>query len=62
MTRAVARHSARCKGQISAEAAASRILDPAAKRSAEIDVGATALLRLITRSSPTLGERTMIGR
>jgi hypothetical protein len=62
VTRAVSRHSGRCKGQISAEAAASRILDRAATRSAEIDVGATELLRSITRSSPTPGERITIGR
>ena len=38
------------------------ILDGVAKRRAEIDVGATALLRLIMRLSPSLGERIMIGR
>ena len=38
------------------------ILDGVAKRRAEIDVGATALLRLIMRLSPSLGEPIMIGR
>lgn len=52
----------RGKGKLSAEAVASRILDGVARGSAEIDVGATALLRLILRLSPTLGERIMIGR
>jgi hypothetical protein len=33
-----------------------------AKGRAAIDVGATALLRLILRLSPGLGERIMIGR
>lgn len=37
-------------------------LDGVAKGRAEIDVGATALLRLILRLSPALGERIMIGR
>lgn len=52
----------RGKGKISAETAAARILDGVAKGRAEIDVGATALLRLILRLSPALGERIMIGR
>jgi len=52
----------RGKGKISAAAAAEQILDGVAKGRAEIDVGATALLRLILRLSPTLGERIMIGR
>lgn len=52
----------RGKGKISAAAAASQILDGVAKGRAEIDVGATALLRLILRLSPALGERIMIGR
>jgi hypothetical protein len=38
------------------------ILDGVAKRRAEIDVGATALLRLIKQLSPSLGEPIMIGR
>lgn len=38
------------------------IFDGVAKRRAEIDVGATALLRLIMRLSPSLGEPIMIGR
>jgi uncharacterized oxidoreductase len=52
----------RGKGKISATAAASQILHGIAKGHAEIDVGATALLRLILRLSPALGERIMIGR
>lgn len=52
----------RGKGKISATAAASQILKGIAKGHAEIDVGATALLRLILRLSPALGERIMIGR
>ena len=52
----------RGKGKISAETAASQILNGIAKGSAEIDVGATALLRWILRLSPALGERIMIGR
>ena len=52
----------RGKGKISAKAAATQILNGVAKGSAEIDVGATALLRFILRLSPSLGERIMIGR
>ena len=52
----------RGKGKISAAAAASQILTGVAKGRAEIDVGATALLRFILRLSPALGERIMIGR
>lgn len=52
----------RGKGKISAEAAATQILEGVVKRRPEIDVGATALLRFILRLSPTLGERIMIGR
>jgi uncharacterized oxidoreductase len=52
----------RGKGKISEAAAASQILDGVAKGRAAIDVGATALLRLILRLSPGLGERIMIGR
>jgi uncharacterized oxidoreductase len=52
----------RGKGKISAETAAFQILKGIAKGSAEIDVGATALLRWILRLSPALGERIMIGR
>jgi uncharacterized oxidoreductase len=52
----------RGKGKISAKAAATQILNGVAKGSAEIDVGATALLRFILRLSPTLGERIMIRR
>lgn len=52
----------RGKGKISAAAAASQILAGVAKGQAEIDVGATALLRFILRCSPALGERIMIGR
>lgn len=52
----------RGKGKISAAAAAAQILNGVAKGQAEIDVGATALLRFILRLSPTLGERIMIGR
>jgi len=52
----------RGKGKISAEAAASQILNGVIQGRAEIDVGATALLRLILRLSPALGERIMIGR
>ena len=52
----------RGKGKISAAAAASQILDGVTKGRAEIDVGATALLRLILRLSPALGGRIMIGR
>jgi uncharacterized oxidoreductase len=52
----------RGKGKISAETAASQILFGIAKGRAEIDVGATALLRCILRLSPALGERIMIGR
>lgn len=52
----------RGKGKISATAAASQIIKGIAKGHAEIDVGATALLRLILRLSPALGERIMIGR
>lgn len=52
----------RGKGKISAAAAASQILAGVAKGQAEIDVGATALLRFIWRCSPALGERIMIGR
>jgi uncharacterized oxidoreductase len=52
----------RGKGRISEAAAASQILDGVAKGRAAIDVGATALLRLILRLSPALGERIMIGR
>ena len=51
----------RGKGKISA-AAASQILTGVAKGRAEIDVGATALLRFLLRLSPALGERIMIGR
>jgi uncharacterized oxidoreductase len=52
----------RGKGKISAETAASQILNGIAEGRAEIDVGATALLRWILRLSPALGERIMIGR
>lgn len=52
----------RGKGKISASTAARQILDGIAKGRAEIDVGATALLRFILRLSPKLGERIMIGR
>ena len=52
----------RGKGKISAAAAASQILDGVTKGRAEIDVGATALVRLILRLSPALGERIMNGR
>lgn len=52
----------RGKGKISASTAASQILGGIAKGQAEIDVGATALLRLILRLSPALGERIMIKR
>ena len=52
----------RGKGKISAATAASQILTGVAKGRAEIDVGATALLRFILRLSPALGERIMIGR
>jgi uncharacterized oxidoreductase len=52
----------RGKGKISAESAAAQILDGVAQGRAEINVGATALLRLILRFSPSLGERIMIGR
>jgi uncharacterized oxidoreductase len=52
----------RGKGKISAVNAASQIINGIAKGHAEIDVGATALLRLVLRLSPALGERIMIGR
>ena len=52
----------RGKGKISATTAATQILDGVVKGHAEIDVGATALLRFILRLSPTLGERIMINR
>ena len=52
----------RGNGKISATAAASQILNWISKGHAEIDVGATTLLRLILRLSPALGERIMIGR
>ena len=52
----------RGKGKISAQAAAAQILHGVAKGRTEIDVGATQLLRLVLRLSPTLGERIMIGR
>lgn len=52
----------RGKGKISAATAAAQILEGMAQGRAEIDVGATALLRLILRLSPALGERIMIGR
>jgi uncharacterized oxidoreductase len=49
-------------GRIPASAAAAQILEGVARGRSEIDVGATALLRLILRLSPSLGERIMIGR
>lgn len=52
----------RGKGKISAADAASQILAGVANGRAEIDVGATWLLRFILRLSPALGERIMIGR
>jgi len=52
----------RGKGKIGAETAASQILNGIAKGRAEIDMGATALLRRFLRLSLASRERIMIGR
>ncbi len=52
----------RGRGKISAESAARQILDGIAAGKREIDVGATRILRILMRLSPSLAERIMINR